>query len=332
MVNERPSTPVEVILLFLTVCAAATFFFLHSRQTYSTPEKTVGQLMKSASAADLPAFKQASAPAYYGEFVRRFGAAKYQRAANIFRLIYRLGEPRWMEYRQRAEAGAEKNYEQLHERVASLGRDAFTRLSVEERMHMMDDEGKHQAFLFDQGLQALPAEERSQIDNPEDFRAGRDRRQFIERQAWKALSPEDQAALGSPAALARTMTPERLAFIDRAGIPQLSPQDKAEIEGIQRSELNDPPAFELKYGEPLAVAYLTNAKIPVLSTILPCTFPKLEMNGSLLKGDVAECEAQFKVGTRTVKTTVVLQKQRFAWLVGSVQPALYEITWQVTHD
>ena len=50
-----------------------------------------------------------------------------------------------------------------HEKIASLGREALGKLSVEERARLMDDESKYKAFLFDQGLQGLPAQEWGRI-------------------------------------------------------------------------------------------------------------------------------------------------------------------------
>jgi hypothetical protein len=249
MKNKKPSVGLEATLLVVALIAAGAFQYLHNQQAYSEPQKTVGLLIRSAGGADLKGFQQASTPTYYASLVRHFGEAKYQRTLSICRTVFHLGEPRWAEYRQRAQAAAENAYERLHERVASLGRDAFGRLSVEERMRLMDDKSKYNAFLFDQGIQSLPGEERSRIENVEDFRQSRDRARFIEREAWNALSPEDRTALGGPAVLSREMTPEKLAFIDRVGIPLLGAEQKKEIEGIQRSELGDPPAFMFKYRE-----------------------------------------------------------------------------------
>lgn len=329
MAKEKHSVGLEVVFFVLAVIAAGALLYQHNQQTYSEPEKTVGLLIKAAGSADLGGFQQASIPTYYAAFVRHFGEAKYRRVDNIYRLAFRIGEPPWAEYRQRAEAAAGNAYERLHERVTSLGRDAFGRLSVEERMRLMDDRSKYNAFLFDQGIQALPPEERNRIDSVEDFREYRDRSRFIEREAWNALSPEDRAALGSPAVLSRGMTPEKLAFIDRVGIPLLGAEQKKEIEGIHRSELSDPPAFKFKYGEPLAKDYLTETKIPIPLRIHPCTFPKEDSKGSLLRGEIADCRVtvQPRPQIPPIEVTVTLQKADYRWLVDRAEPNLYEIPW-----
>lgn len=332
MTNTKPSVGLEAALLVLALIAAGGFEYLHNQQAYSEPQKTIGLLIKAAGSADLAAFQQASMPTYYAAFVRHFGEAKYRRTLSTYGIVFQMGEPRWAEYRQRAQAAAENAYERLHERVASLGRDAFGRLSVEERMRLMDDKSKYNAFLFDQGIQALPAEERSRIENVEDFRESRDRARFIEREAWNALSPEDRTALGSPAVLSRGMTPEKLAFVDRVGIALLGAEQKKEIEGIERSELSDPPAFMFKYGEPLAKDYFLKTKIPQPQGIQPCSFLRQDVGGSLLRGNIAVCMVTFQVGERILASSVTLQKVDFAWLVESVQPALYDISWQVPHE
>ncbi len=332
MTEEKHSIGLEVVLLALAVIGARLLLYEHNRQAYSEPQKTVGLLMKAAGSADLAGFQQASMPTYYAAFVRHFGEAKYHRVQNIYQLVFRMGGPRWAEYRQRADAAADNVYQRLHEKVTLLGRESFGRVSVEERMRLMDDRSKYNAFLFDQGIQALPAEERSRIDNVQDFREYRDRPRFVEREAWNVLPSEDRTALGSPAVLSRGMTPEKLAFIDRMGVQLLGKEEKKEIEGIQRSELSDPPAFKFKYGEPLAKDYLVVAKIPQPLRIQPCSFVREDVGGSLLRGNTAVCAVTFQAGERTVTSSVTLRKLDFAWLVESVQPALYEISWQVPHE
>jgi hypothetical protein len=101
---------------------------------------------------------------YYGNFVRRFGKEKYQRIANTVGLVFRPGEPQGAEYRQRAEAATERNYQASHEKIASLGGEALGKLPVDEDARLIDDESKYKAFLFDQGLQTLPVQEWSRIE------------------------------------------------------------------------------------------------------------------------------------------------------------------------
>jgi hypothetical protein len=96
--------------------------------------------------------------------------------------------------------------------------------------------------------------------------------------------------------------------------------------------LNDPGAFKFKYGGPLAKDYFVGTKIPEPLRIGPCSFVSEDFRGSLLRGDVAACAVAFQTGDRTAAVSVTLRKRNFAWLVESVQPALYEISWQVPHE
>ena len=332
MQKKNPSLGIEIGLLVVAVLAAALLYWAHTRQPYSAPAGTIELLIKAAGSADLGEFQKASTPGHYAAFVRYFGEQKFQRVSAIYNHILRLGMPHWEEYHQRALQQAYVGYDQLRERVTTLGKEAFNRLPVEERMQLMDDRSKYDAFVFEQGIQALPAEERSRIDNVEDFRQGRDRYRFAEREGWNFLSDEDRSALGSPAALSSGRTLEKLAFLDRVGLPLLDAKLKKELGEIQRSELSDPEAFKFKYGEPLAKDYLSKAKIPPPLTVQRCSFVGQDVGGSLLRGNIAVCAVTFQVGGRIVTSSVTLQKVDFAWLVESVQPALYEIPWQVPHE
>jgi len=194
-------------------------------------------------------------------------------------------------------------------------------------MQLMDDTSRYNAFVFEQGIQALPAEDRNRIDNVEAFRQGADRYQFAQREGWNYLSEEDRAALGSPAVLSEQMTAEKLAFLDRVGLPLLDARLKKELGEIQRSELGDPEAFKFKYGEPLAKDYLTKTKIPQALRIAPCKFPKEDSGGSMLRGDIAGCRVTVQARKQVRQIDVTLRKADFRWLVEGVQPALYEISW-----
>jgi len=327
MQKKNPSLGIEIGLLAVAALAAVLLYWSHTRQPYSAPAGTIELLIKAAGSGDLGEFQKASIPRYYGTFVRHFGEQKFQRVSAIYNHILRLGMPHWEEYHQRALQQAYVGYDQLRERVTTLGKEAFNRLPVEERMQLMDDRSKYDAFVFEQGIQALPAAERSRIDNVEDFRQGRDRYRFADREGWNFLSDEDRAALGSPAALSEELTPEKVAFLDRVGLPLLDAKFKKELGEIQRSELSDPDAFKFKYGEPLAKDYLTKTKIPQALRIAPCQFPKEDSGGSLLRGDIAGCRVTVQARKQVRQIDVTLRKADFRWLVEGVQPALYEISW-----
>jgi hypothetical protein len=323
----------EIGLLTTALIGASLLYWAHTQQRYSAPAGTIKLLFKAAGSADLAEFQKASTPTYYAAFVRYFGEQKYRRVHAVYEYAFQLGMPRWQEYRQRAEGLADEAYRRLHERVATLGREAFMRLSVQERMQLMDDKSKYDAFIFDQGIQALPADERARIDNIEDFRQDRDRGRFAQREAWNLLSDADRAALGSPAVLSPGPTSEKIAFIDRAGISLLDKDQKREIAGIERSELSDADAFKFKYGQPLARDHFAKAKIPQTPTIQTCSFADEELRGSLVRGDVAVCSVAVQAGRETHAVEITLRKVDFRWLVDRVQPDLYEeIPWQVPNE
>ncbi len=220
MQNKTYSLGLEIGLLAVAILAAAYLYWSHTQQPYSAPQGTVGRLLEAASSGKLDELQKASTPDYYRVFVRHFGEQKYQRVSSIYDYVVRLGMPRWHDYRQRGLQQAMVAYERLQEQVRTLGREAFNRLPVEERMQLMDDTSRYNAFLFEQGFEALSPDERARIDNAEDFRQGRDRGRFAEREAWTFLSEEDRAALGSPAALSEGPTPARFPGSDGATPPQ----------------------------------------------------------------------------------------------------------------
>ena len=89
-----------------------------------------------------------------------------------------------------------------------------------------EDRSKYADYIFQAGIKALPPEERKRIEDVEAFRENRDFRRFTDREAWNTLSAEDRAALGSPAALSSSLTPERMAFLEKTGALLLSDEQK----------------------------------------------------------------------------------------------------------
>lgn len=324
---KNSSSTLENGALLATLAGAVLLFWGHSRQPYSEPSRTVQNFFKSCSAKDLKGFQVGSTPAFYGAFVRFFGDQRYRRVKAIYERIFQLGEAKWDEYRNRADVLAQAAYQALREKVNSLGRQAFEKLPVEERMRLMDDPAKYGAFLVDQGVRALPPDEQKRIPSSDDFRQGRDRQSFLDREGWGLLSAEDRAALGSAAALSRTETPERTAFIDKMGLSQLDQKLKAELAGTERRELSDRDSFTFRYGEPLASAFLASNKIPEAAVGKPCSFEREDQEGSLLKGDLSRCVVSAPAGERLHVFQITLKKVGFRWLVEDVQPALYSVGW-----
>ncbi len=313
------------IPLFVT---AGVSYRAHLRNPYSDPAGSVGALFRAASLADLAGIQRASEASFYQAFVSHFGAIYRERVNQIYAYVYRLGFPEWRRLASLARYLASDYYETLHNRIQALGREAFGRLALDERMSLIQDRVRFEKFLFEEGVKSLPPEDRRRIEDPEAFRTRRDRARFVEREGWSLLPTADREALGSAAALAQEDTMEKLAFIDRVGLGLLDKRLREEIAGIPRSELGDAARFDFKYGQPLAVNFLRAAKIPSLRPET-CGFPRADTHGSLLKGLVARCSVTVRPteAARPIELTIWLQKRRFDWLVEAVEPALYEIPW-----
>lgn len=321
--NRTPSLA-ELILVIVALVSALLLFWSHAEQDGATPESSIQLMVKAAGAADLDALRKASTVGYYEDLVGHFGEQKHERVRQIYGQAFQLALPRWYEYRQRAESLSSSAYDRLQERVASLGREAFARLPVEERMKLTEDRNKYADFLFDAGMKALPPEDRKRIDNVEDFRQGRDRHRFVEREGWTLLSAEDRAALGSPAALALANTQEKLNFLSKTGVPLLGPDLRKEIVDIDWQELTSAREFMLKHGRPLAQTFFREAKL-ALQKVETCRFPREDMQGSLLRGDLARCESTLGVADTTKHLVILLRKDGFDWKVDRVEPDFFEI-------
>lgn len=330
--QTRTINPMEIAGAGVLLVVAAFAYWLHITQPYSEPQDTVLLFMQSTNKADLVGFQKASSPTYYSSFVRHFGEQKYERVTWIYRQVYQLGLPKWHEYRQRAQTAADVEYQRLHERVSNLGKEAFSRLSPEKRLELMDDQQKYQAFVFQSGVNALSASDRARIESVDAFREGRDRERFAEREAWTLLSAEDKAVLGSLATLSSTDTAEKLAFLDRMGLPNLSQNLKKEITNIPRSELYDPDAFKFKYGEPIAKEFFEFSKIPDDVGTVPCSFSRQDGRDSLLRGDLAQCKFQSRAKGNLLSITINLKKVDWRWLVEAVDPDFFKIDWQANHE
>ena len=181
-------------------------------------------------------------------------------------------------------------------------------------------------------LKEVPQLDKNRIDDIEKFRSQEGRNRFIEHELWNVLPEEDQNVLGSSSALTMSDTPEKLAFIDRSAMSFLSNSQQKEISGIPRNELDNPPLFMSKYGEPLAKAYLENLQLQWSFSSKPCSFPAQDTKGSLLRGSEAVCsliissKKNQKKDIKDVKSLrLILQKRGFRWIVLGLQPNLYEL-------
>jgi len=326
MENKSRSITLEIGFLILVFVAAGAFYRAHTRQPYSEPSRTVAALMAAAQGADLDAFRAASSPAYYQEFVRHFGEEKYRRTVSIFDAVTQSGNQLWSQYRYRADEEARTAVRHLQEKTATSGKEAFLRLGVEERMKLIENRADYDRFLQDAGKKALSEEERKMMNALEAFLRREETADAL-AEVWHLISEEDRKALGSAGALASAQTPEKLAFIDRTVIPVLAVGIRKEIEGIQRSELADPDAFRFKYGQLLAKAFFQDHQVRSGSIHEPCEFPKQDQQGSYLRGEIAICTVPTitRVGTLPMKFT--LKKIGFEWLVVATERELYNIPW-----
>jgi hypothetical protein len=325
MESPQAARPALFGLAAVLLIGAALAYYAHARLPYSEPDVTARAIFSAAGGGDLVAFKEASTHQFYTTFVEVFGEAKYQRVEQIYDQVQRLGRSRWLEVRQRAVAGALEAYDQLRAHVTALGREELAKLPVEQRLQLLDQQGSD-AFI-ELGLSALPADQRRLIRDVEAFRAGRDRNDFAQAQAWEHASADDKKSLGSAAALSSENTAEKLAFLDRVGVPLLEASVRAELGEIQRSELQDPAVFKFKYGEPLARDYLGQKRIPAIVTSQDCGFVRADSNGGLLLGTESACVVQTPIPGQSSPLALIveLRKVEVRWLVSSVNPPLYAV-------
>lgn len=315
--------PASIGLSVVLFVGAALVYRAHVGLPYSEPKTTAGALFSAGGTGDAESFKAASTAEFYGSFVAVFGAAKYERVQQIFALVERLGTSRWLEVRQRAVSGALAAREVLLERAIVLGRAELNKLPVDQRLQLLDQQGGN-AFIA-LGLEALPAAERRLIPDVEAFQSGRDRGAFTEAQLWDYASAEDKKLLGTAAALSLGESTEKTVFLDRAGVPLLPANLRAELGAIQRSELDDPGLFKFKHGEEWARGYIEREVIPAIVVVEDCRFPRQDRKGGLLRGQQSSCTVLAPVPGQGAPLALVveLQKIESRWLVSGVSPAFH---------
>ena len=323
--SKSPVSVASTAVLLIAVLAAAVCFSVHFSASYSEPQGTASTAVRAAASADLASLGRASTRGYYEDMIGHFGEGKFKRVRAAYQRAYDLALPRWLEYRQRAESAAADDYRKLRGRVDTLGREAVGRLSLDERMRLTEDRGKYAEFVFQEGLKALPPEERKKIGDAEAFRQGRDFRQFVDREAWKLLSAQDRESLGSPAVLSSGLTPEKTQFLAKVGVALLSAREKEEIAGISVSDLSSPRDFMLRHGDPVAKEFLARAAIDANTRLVRCTFPDQESRGSLLRGPAAVCQFEIAVRGTVQPLVALLRKDGFDWKLDWLQPDFFQI-------
>jgi hypothetical protein len=317
---------IEMVALGIAVLAAAGFYWKHTSEPYSEPASTSSLLLEAVQQGDLNGFRSTCLPAYYQAFVSHFGEQKYRAVQRIFDKAYRYGEQSWREYRLRANELAEAQLRRLREKEAQLAKEAFTRLSVDERMRLIEDRAGYQKFLTEAGKAALPAEERRRAAALQAFLDGQETEEALQ-EVWSLLAESDRRALVEPSALANTLTPAKLAFIDSVGVPQLSKEEQQVIRGVHRGDLANAAAFMFRHGEPLAEAFLNRRVARFAGSEPQCKYPKEEFEGSYLRGDTAECTVVAATSSGPVPVGLSLKKMGWTWLVTAIKPELYQINW-----
>jgi hypothetical protein len=317
----------ELAVAGISLVLAAGFGFAHRKQPHSMPEDSVARLFTALASKNLDSVKAELGEAAYNDFLRTFGVAKHQRIQRAYDRAFRLGAPRWNELRERGRELAGQEYERLRQRVSALGKQAFADLAVSERMRLMDDPAAYDEFVFAQGVSALSGTERPRIGTAAEFRARLDRDRFVEREAFAALSAEDQALAGSAEALSDGQNAAKLSLHDKFGIPQLPTEQQNDIGSVTRAELQDEAVFTLKHGAPLAKEFLEQRSIPADAGLRNCTYPWADDRGSLINGDEAVCSLAIPVSRGQQEAVVGLRKDGFAWRVTEIRPTLTNIRW-----
>jgi hypothetical protein len=324
--DESPLLLHGVLAGALTL-TAFFLYWIHGTQPASEPGAAVRAWMLAASRGRFDDLGRASTPAFRDAFVRHFGAQKRERVDAVYRRAFDLAMPVWRSYRMRGDALANTTYWQLRQQVEQLGRQAFEGLPPEQQVEVYG-QGLVDDYIFNEGHRRLPESVKPRIPDPGALRTMRDREAFVRAWGFDHLSKEDRAALKSPAVLADEPTPEKLAFLERMGLPRLSAADRREIQGIPRRDLNDPSSFDLEQGEPAARLYLGSAGIPATIIVQRCSFPLADRRGSLLRGDRATCIVEAAARGGSASLEIALLKDGFRWLIEGTNPQLYAIGWQ----
>ena len=124
--------------------------------------------------------------------------------------------------------------------------------------------------------------------------------------------------------LSSNLTKERLAFLERVGVPLLTTAQKKAIGDIASSELGSPREFMLRYGQPIAVEFLRNSAIQPSANVQKCNFPA-EDSGSLFEGQSASCSFSITVRGNTHSIGAWLKKKAGEWKISSLDPQLFAI-------
>ena len=316
---------VVIGVVIVASVVACGLILISNSAPYSSPEKSIAAFVDAESQADLSAMEKPASKALYQNFIGRFGEAKYREVRNIYQAAYDLAEPKWEQYREKARSAAEKEHQSIAEEISKKGHDAFGALPADQRLQLMDDRSRFNDFIFEEGLKALPSSERAKIADPTAFRENKDINAFTDREGFALLPEEDRTALKSPAALSAALTPERIAFMEGIGLPQLTAQQRQAIAGIPSSELNNPQEFMQRNGQDPAQTFLKNSALDRKVTMGKCEYTSEDEFGSLFKGLIARCGFSINVRGARYEATAMMLKQGGVWRIASLSPMLTAI-------
>lgn len=309
----------------LASVVAGALLLMNSAAPYSSPEKSIAAFVDAESRADLSAMEKPASKALYQNFIGRFGEVKFREVRTIYQDAYDLAEPKWEQYREKARAAAAKEHENLNEQINKLGRDAFGSLPADQRLQLTEDRPRFNEFIFQEGLKALPSNDRAKIADPQAFRENRDLNEFTDKEGYALLPEEDRQALKSPAALSGALTPERMAFLEGIGLPQLTAEQRQAIAGIPSSDLSNPQDFMQRYGQAPAREFLKNSALDRMIAPSKCDYIAEDDFGSLFRGSEARCGFIINVRGAQYPQEALLAKQDGLWRIASLSPMLQTI-------
>lgn len=315
----------ELILAGVLVVVVAGLVFGQTRVQHSSPGMASSGFLAAAAAADLGALREVSTVGHYAEVQLRVCKPRFEVAERVFeKTIPRLAQADWQGLWRKVDLLASGEYERLHKEVAQLGRRRFEELEATERMDLIGDRERYEAFVYRAGVEALPLGDSGRISSAAAFQARSDRNGFIANEGWEQLSDEDRALLGSPLALASGNTVEKLAFYDRVAMPKLEPDDREAIEGIAREDVAGLQLFAARHGERLLQQALESAGLAALGTTNRCIFPR-EEQGSLFRGAAATCTGFVSSARGGSEIDVNLVKLGFKWRVAGVSDKFFSV-------
>jgi len=121
---NKPRTPAITIVIAVGAFLVSLFlFYFQAQKPYSTPQKAVSAMVAAVNHGDLGGFESSFTVPAYQNFIGHFGERKYEQVRSIYQTAYGLADPRWREYRRRAESAAAAEHEKLMERINMQGRE-----------------------------------------------------------------------------------------------------------------------------------------------------------------------------------------------------------------